>query len=43
VVYRNVPEGKPMTGHRVFERAKCWYVEMKITDRLTRLMAGCKI
>jgi len=36
-------EGKPMTGHRVFERAKCWYVEMKITDRLTRLIAGCKI
>jgi len=36
-------EGKPMTGHRVFERTKCWYVEMKITDRLTRLMAVCKI
>jgi hypothetical protein len=28
-------EGKPVTGHMIIERPKCWYVKMKTTDRCT--------
>jgi hypothetical protein len=33
VVY--ISAGKSMTGHMIFEKAKYFYDEMKITDRCT--------